>query len=124
MLDQILDHDSKCWKIERFVKDPEDIPRIFELVRKYLPQLKDAFIQVIARSQFPGATKIDFFSYFARKSGLCSDSESALSDRTFIAVKNNPVEMKGKDPTTISRYEFFEAIVRFAETQFYQTGQE
>ena len=53
---------------------------------------------------------------------ICSDAESSLSDRTFIAVKNQPVPMEGKDSTTICRYEFIESVVRFADQVFFQTG--
>lgn len=34
---QVLEHDTKYWKLDRFVKDAEDIPRVVEIIKKYLP---------------------------------------------------------------------------------------
>jgi hypothetical protein len=32
---QVIDHDSTCWKLDRFVKDADDIPRIIDVMKSY-----------------------------------------------------------------------------------------
>ncbi len=51
---QLIEHDSKLWKVERFVKDPADIPKIIDVLKKYAGPLKNAYVQAISRSAYPG----------------------------------------------------------------------
>ena len=67
ILSQVIDHDSKLWKVERFVKEPADLPKIIETLKKYCIPLKNAYIQVICRSVYPGISSVDFFNQFSRK---------------------------------------------------------
>ena len=47
ILSQVIDHDSKLWKVERFVKEPADLPKIIETLKKYCLKLAFSFTFVI-----------------------------------------------------------------------------
>lgn len=41
---QIIEHDSKWWKLDRFVKDANEIPRIVDVMKEHALQLKNCYI--------------------------------------------------------------------------------
>jgi hypothetical protein len=67
ILAQVIDHDSKLWKVERFVKDANDLPKIIAILKQYAGPIKNAYIQVSCRSVYPGISSVDFFAQFSRK---------------------------------------------------------
>ena len=58
-LDCIL-HDMQYWKIHRFTKPPEDIVNIENIFKAHAQELKDIYIQVSCRSNYPQVGMVDF----------------------------------------------------------------
>ena len=48
-----LEHDFKYWKGSRFCKDPDELKRVEDIIRKYFTQIKGAFHYLIANSSYP-----------------------------------------------------------------------
>lgn len=55
----------KFWKIAKFVKDPNDIKKIEEVLARNIANLKELYISLISVSGYPNITWLDF-AYFVK----------------------------------------------------------
>lgn len=63
LIDNCCNFDFEGWKLNRFVKDQEEQTEIRQLVRKEYPFLKDLYLTLSSRSNFPGLSIMDFTSF-------------------------------------------------------------
>ena len=67
--EQAVDKDLLLWHCDKFVKDPEELEDLCNVVRKYAEPLKNIFIQVASRSAFPQIGWQDF-TVFSNKTQI------------------------------------------------------
>ena len=48
-----IEHDLQLWHAEKFIKDEEDLAATCDVMRKHAQRIKDIFIQLASRSNFP-----------------------------------------------------------------------
>ena len=86
--------------------------------------MKDIFINLASRSNFPSITLLDF-TVFAEQTKLM-DKHVILStiDRHFIAtnVEIQPTPGEENPAKELVRFEFFEILLRIANTKFKESG--
>ena len=58
-----IDHDLSFWNGSKFIKDEEDYERLVVMVYKYAEQIKNIFIQLASKSQFPQYNNGDFRAF-------------------------------------------------------------
>lgn len=85
-LNNALTNDLMYWKGPKFIKDPEDLERVIDLIRKNYTQLKNIYHTLIGGDSYPSIGMNEFTS-FAKVSGILDGSiPFATVDRMFIAV--------------------------------------
>ncbi len=63
ILSRSAELDKREWKAPRFIKDPEEVDRCWEVIQKNFARLKDIFITLACRSNFPSITNLDFTAF-------------------------------------------------------------
>lgn len=94
----------------------------FQIISKNVVALKNIFISLISRSNFPLISWIDFTNYCETTKIVDKNVVLATIDRLFIATN---VELQQTDETkekALSRYQFFEILVRLANAKFKDPG--
>jgi len=110
------------WHVEKFIKDDATRTALMNKVRDYAPELKDLYIALACRSDFPQVSMLDFTIW--AKQTQCVDNKNATAqymDIFFIAANHNSVEVQGFDPSYLMRYKFIEILVRVAQAKYADT---
>jgi hypothetical protein len=81
-----IDHDTKYWKCERFIKELDEYRALLKLVKTNFSLLKDNHLFLCCNSVYPATDRLDF-TIFGRKIGLVDKNvlQSDI-DRLFIAT--------------------------------------
>ena len=118
-LNNAFNEDIKLWKGYRFIKDELERKETEDKLKKYFPILKDIFINLAARSNWPNIGSLDMCS-FGTDAKIVDNVNVNISavDRTFIAA-NLKVEASGSAPSNgLKRFEFLEMIVRLSNIKY------
>lgn len=112
------------WKVPNFVKDEEECEKIVQFMLENAEFLKTLFIIKTSYSQFPYIKFLAWNSIAGECNILDENLDSATVDRTYIAVTANMnAALKGILPEgTMSRYQFYEGIVRIANFKYKLPG--
>lgn len=116
------DHDVKLWKCPRFVKDPEQLVKCWQVIEANVVKLKDIFITLVSRSSFPSISWIDFTNFCDMVKIPDRNVGLATVDRLFIATN---VELEASDENSdkaLCRYEFYEILVRLGNAKYREPG--
>lgn len=104
------------WKVNKFVKDPEQQTRCAEVVKGYFPKLKNIFINLISGGDYPHIGRNDFGNFCKDVDILDGSIPTSTVDRMFIATK---VGARREGPAhTLFRHEFLEILVRIAKAKY------
>ena len=60
LLNKAMELDQKEWKAARFIKDPAEVESCWRVIKQNFSKLKDVFITLAARSNFPYVGLLDF----------------------------------------------------------------
>ena len=83
---ELVDFDEFWWKVNRFVKDPEDYANIKNLLVKHMKILKLIYTTLIACSDFPNISWLDFAQFIKECDILDKNLNLSAVDRLFIAA--------------------------------------
>ena len=114
MLKKMLSEDFKYWKVNRFVKDQEDVKNIEQIVVNHIVQLKDIYITLICTSIYPNINWLEFTNFVKQCGILDHVTQISTIDRLFIATNVELEEIEENPDRALCRYEFFEILVRIA----------
>ena len=68
--------DLNCWKIEKFVKQGDDVANCAKVITNHATFLKDCFLSITAESSFPAFTTLDYGAWTAKckinDNGICN----------------------------------------------------
>lgn len=111
-------------KINRFVKEPGENKRLFEMLLKYMHDLKDAFHYCAALSTFPSIGWLDFVANCNMwKLPDTKTLNMNTIDRLFIVTNVEVGEEHEDNPDRdLCRYEFYEVIVRMGGAKYKDSG--
>ena len=82
----MLLEDFKYWKLNRFIKDPEDIKACEQIIRNNIVELKDLYTSLISCSNFPNIDWMDFSQFVKQANIIDKATTFAVIDRLFIAT--------------------------------------
>lgn len=114
------------WKVPNFVKDASEVTQIEDLMIEHSAFLKTLFIIHTSKSQFPVIGSLQDFEPIVLDWDLVDEGQFKLDavQRIFISiVKNLPAELGTVlSAKNMSRFQFYEAIVRVAYFKFKVPG--
>ncbi|CDW81533.1 UNKNOWN [Stylonychia lemnae] len=115
---KMLKEDFEFWKINRFIKDTEDIRACEQVIKDNIVVLKDIYITLISTSNYPNINWNEF-TLFVKQANIVDEKTTfSAIDRSFIAT-NVELEQIAENPDrALCRYEFFEVLVRIAGQKF------
>ena len=120
-----LAHDLKYWKVNKFIKDPEELQRIIEVTRKHFPLLKSLFLQLVAKGgDPPDITQLDFLDFCSQSGMIDGKLTSSTIDVYFTATNFEEEDQDGNDDRALIRFEFLEILVRIVRGKYIETQKE
>ena len=121
ILDKAFALDKQFMKINKMVKDPAEVERIMLVLRKYYPQMRDQYINLIAnKKSYPVINWLDYVNSCKTWKIIDRNLSSQDVDREFIAVNFEEVDLDANDDKSLCRYELFELTVRLAKVKFFE----
>lgn len=114
--------DSKEWKASRFIKDPAEVDKCWKVIEKNFVKLKDMFITLACKSNFPTVTLMDFSIFSEICKFLDSHVVLATIDRLFIAANVEIIANDENPDKELCRFEFFEILLRIAQAKYRETN--
>jgi hypothetical protein len=84
VLDQCFQHDRKYWKLDRLLKDSNDIKATEKVIRENFKLLKDCFVSINAVSKYPTITMDDFGKFMQNIKSLDENLSRGAVDNNFI----------------------------------------
>ncbi|CAI2376886.1 unnamed protein product [Moneuplotes crassus] len=119
LLRALVDMDFSYSKISRIIKSEGEFEQTRDIFNAYIENLKELFIHCIGKSSFPGLSWLDLSSLCQEWSIVDSNCSLADIDRIFIATK---VSDRFKSTKDLSRFEFWEVLVRIAIKKYFEPG--
>lgn len=114
-----FEHDMKCWKLGRIIKDIEEQNQIKAIFKKNYPELKEIFIQIIAHYDNPPDINKREFAIFCIEAGIIDAKlHTGIVDMYFKATNFEEVDMQENDDNALCRFEFLEILIRLAKGKF------
>jgi hypothetical protein len=111
------------WKVPRFIKDEEDYNLVCKVMEDNIVYLKNTYLLLISISNFPAITWNDFTNFVNQCKFINENLSVATVDRCFIATKSGDTQdLKDFPERDLSRFEFYEIIVRMASAKYKDTG--
>ena len=115
--------DISRWKVQRFVKDEEDYQNVCKIMEQNVFYLKTMYIILISNSNFPSITWNDFTTFVNNWKLIDENLQLSTVDRLFIATKSgDSSDLKDFPERDLSRFEFYEIIVRMAGAKYKDWG--
>ena len=123
-LDQIFVNDSRGWKIQRFVKKENELLDLYKVIKENLPMLKQLHTIIMSKSEdYPNIGWFQFVDCCIDCCFLDRNIKMDTLDRTFIASDVEAAKVEGNSKRLMNRYEFFEALVRIADSKYRASGE-
>ena len=118
-----LENDGTYNKLNRFIKDPTELARTYDVLRKYYRPLRDQFFTQISKEKsYPVIDWIDFTDY-CKDVNVMDGKNLKMSDvdRIFIATNVEIEDQEANDDRSLCRFEFYEIITRMAKTKYLES---
>jgi len=123
MLKTAFRADRENWKLDRFIRDPEDLMRSEQVLSDNFARIKKIFIVEASKSGFPCINWIKYADFCTECDILDPNVPLATIDRIFITANVERDEKHADNPpTALQRFEFLEVIARVALAKFKEPG--
>jgi hypothetical protein len=122
ILQKSAEIDKREWKAPRFIKDPDEIEKCWDVIWKYFAKLKDIFITMASRSNFPSVTILDFTSFCDVCKIMDKNVNLSTIDRLFIATNVEIIANDENPDKELCRFEFFEILLRLGNVKYREIG--
>jgi len=117
-----LENDGTYNKLNRFIKDPGELARTYDVLRKYYRPLRDQFFtQISKENSYPVIDWIDFTDYCKDVDVMDANLKMSDVDRIFIATNVEIEDQEANDDRSLCRFEFYEIITRMAKTKYLES---
>jgi len=115
--------DKKEWKAPRFIRDVDEIDRCWDIIWQNFAKLKDIFINLASKSNFPSVTNLDFTTFCDNCKMIDAKTFNLADiDRLFIATNVEIVANDENPDKELCRFEFFEILLRIGDFKYRQKG--
>ena len=107
------------WKVPKFCKDPEEVKRCEEVIRKHYSGLKHIFVTLISNDDFP-SIGFNTFTRFCERAQISDKVRcpSSVIDGMFIAANYEEDDNDDNPDRALCRYEFMEIMCRIADYKY------
>eukprot|EP00349_Pseudokeronopsis_sp_Brazil_P006027 CAMPEP_0202967230 /NCGR_PEP_ID=MMETSP1396-20130829/12024_1 /ASSEMBLY_ACC=CAM_ASM_000872 /TAXON_ID= /ORGANISM="Pseudokeronopsis sp., Strain Brazil" /LENGTH=291 /DNA_ID=CAMNT_0049692037 /DNA_START=293 /DNA_END=1165 /DNA_ORIENTATION=+ len=122
LLEKCMQHDKQCWKVPRFIKDPSEQDKVWDILVQNFKKLKDLFLTLSCRSIYPCISWMDFSNYCDQCRIPDKNVPLATVDRLFIATNVELEAMDDNPDKALCRFEFLEILVRIANSKYKEPG--
>jgi hypothetical protein len=122
ILSRSAELDKREWKAPRFIKDPEEVDRCWEVIQKNFARLKDIFITLACRSNFPSITNLDFTAFCDQCKIIDKVINIARIDQLFVNTNYEVIANDENPDSELCRFEFFEILLRLGNAKYRETG--
>lgn len=115
----MLDNDMKYAKLNKLIKDENDIKEITRVLYENYSEIKEIFDYYASESMYPTIGMIDF-GKFCEKCNLLDNYHMNIGavDTIFKSANYEVVDLEDNPDNSLCRYEFFEVLVRLALHKF------
>lgn len=118
VINATIEQDFSEWKVPNFVKDPEDLEKVENLIRTHFRLIKNMYTSMQVGECYPSIGLLEFTTW-CKTSGIQDDTLGVSTiDRMWIAVNSGD----GAGMNTLERGELLEIIVRIAYAKYKETG--
>lgn len=123
-LARCFEHDMRYAKIDKMIKDRDELRRTEQVLLQHYLQLKDFFINTIALPKSYPQLERYTFQKICKTWRIKDDLLSTIAiNRLWIAtIYNENAEYNLDDSQKLNRYKFIEIIVRLAHTKYVDAG--
>lgn len=111
---QVIESDKKYWKLNRFIKDHEDLDKCSKVLIEHMKPLKDIYTTLISYSNYPNINWLEFANFIKACEIIDTWTPVSTIDRLFIATNVELEDIEENPDRALCRYEFFEVLVRIA----------
>ena len=94
MIENCIRYDTEGWKVDSFVKDPNERRIIMQTLRQNFVYLSQLFASVSGRDNFPFLSQTDVSDIFSEADLFDKTFNIGIADTKFITTKTN-VKKKG-----------------------------
>lgn len=122
LIEKTAEFDQREWKAARFIKDPSEVQRCWDVILKNFVKLKDLFVTLASKSNFPSITLLDFTSFAEQCKFLDKNVNISTIDRLFIATNVEIIANDENPDKELCRFEVFEILLRMANFKFKEQG--
>jgi hypothetical protein len=122
ILQKSAELDKREWKAPRFIKDPDEVEKCWDVIWKNFSRLKDIFITMASRSNFPSVTLLDFTTFCDICKIMDKNVNLSTIDRLFIATNVEIIANDENPDKELCRFELFEILLRLANVKYRETG--
>jgi hypothetical protein len=124
IFDEIFENDMQCWKLNGYVKNEDDQIAVLDVMKNHAEFLKNTFIALASKSNFPQITPNDIVLKF--KSWELTTTKFLNEQDIFIATtgaQNKEIDFKSKVKVNgiLTRFEFFDTVIRIAKKRFFDS---
>ena len=118
-----MEHDTRYWKLHKFVPDGRARNDIVEVVKRHFLMLKATHLREAAKSTYPSIFITEYMN-FARTCELFHPKLLSYIDmeQTFITVNFEITNQDDNPDKSLIRFEFFEILIRCANILYKKTG--
>ena len=118
-----MQYDATLNKLNRFIKDPDELKRVYDVLLKYYRPLRDQFFTQISKAEsYPVIDWIDFTNSCQTWNVVDKSLKMADIDRIFIATNVELEDQEANDDRSLCRFEFYEIITRMARTKYVESS--
>ena len=118
-----FEHDKELAKLPKFVKDPGDLAKTWQVFKDDYGHLKNQFVTQIANPKsYPVIDWLDFVDACSAWQLVDKLLTSQDIDRIFIATNFEEEDLEENDDNSLCRFEFMEIIARMAKTKYFDKG--
>lgn len=123
-MDEVFENDMACWKLNGYVKNEDDQTAVLDVMRNHGEFLKNTFISIASKCNFPqiniGEVVIKFKLWGLLGTKHFNDADVHISCAGAI---NKEIDFKSKVKINgiLTRFEFFDTIIRASKKRFYDS---
>ncbi|CAD8208269.1 unnamed protein product [Paramecium pentaurelia] len=126
LIDECFEYDFQSSKINRIVRDPNELMEIKELLREYYPHIFASYkfyASTLIGSSIPCISSNAFFDFIGQTTIMTDKFRPGDIDLNFISTSNvKDILYPNVYEKALIRYQFMEVLVRIALDKYTRTG--
>ncbi|CAD8122767.1 unnamed protein product [Paramecium sonneborni] len=126
LIDECFEYDFQSSKINRIVRDPNELLEVKELLREYYPSIFASYkfyASTLIGSSIPCISSNAFFDFIGQTTVMNDKFRPGDIDLNFISTSNiKDIQYPNVYEKALIRYQFMEVLVRIALDKYTRTG--